>query len=81
MHRLAAIRQLVEEYGLSAVELTLDLGVVFPQVFGSGFYAAVAELQQELGFTCSVHLPMLWLDLASLNESVRAWTASDKQLR
>jgi sugar phosphate isomerase/epimerase len=69
--RLAAIRQLVEEYRLSAVELTLDLSMVFPQVFDAGFYAAVADLQQELGFTCTAHLPFLWVDLSSLNESIR----------
>jgi len=70
-HRLAAIRQLVEGYGLPAVELNLDLGIIFPQVFDAGFYAAIAGLQQELGFTCTVHLPFLWLDPSSLNEPVR----------
>jgi sugar phosphate isomerase/epimerase len=70
-HRLAAIRQLVTDYGLSAVELSLDLGIIFPQVFTADFYAAVAALQQELGFVCTVHLPFLWLDLASLNEPIR----------
>ena len=69
--RLAAIRQLVEGYGLSAIELTLDLGIVYARVFDAGFYAAVADLQRELGFTCTVHLPFMWLDPASLNESVR----------
>jgi len=70
-HRLAAIRQLVEGYGLSAVELTLDFGIVYPQVFDADFYAAVADLQDEIGFTCTVHLPFLWLDCSSLNEPVR----------
>jgi sugar phosphate isomerase/epimerase len=69
--RLAAMRQLVEGYGLSAVELNLDLGIIFPQVFDEGFYAAVAGLQQELSFTCTAHLPFLWLDPSSLNEPVR----------
>lgn len=69
--RLGAIRQVVEGYGLQAVELTLDLGFIFPQVFDAGFYAAVADLQQELGFVCTVHLPFLWVDLCSLNEPVR----------
>ncbi len=69
--RLASIRQLVEGYGLSAVELGLDMGVVYPQVFDAGFYTAVADLQQELGFTCTVHLPFMWLDASSLNEPVR----------
>ena len=46
--RLAAIREIVADYGLSAVELTLDLGAFFPQVFGLEFYTAVAELQQEI---------------------------------
>jgi sugar phosphate isomerase/epimerase len=40
-------------------------------VFDAGFYATVADLQQELGFTCTVHLPFLWLDPSSLNEPVR----------
>jgi sugar phosphate isomerase/epimerase len=69
--RLAAIRRIVEGYGLAAVELTLDLAMVFPQVFDAGFYSAVAGLQQQLGFVCSVHLPFLWVDLCSLNESMR----------
>lgn len=69
--RLAAIRQVVEGYGLQAVELTLDLGLVFPQMFDAGFYAAVAGLQQELGFVCTVHLPFLWVDPSSLNEPLR----------
>jgi sugar phosphate isomerase/epimerase len=69
--RLAAICQLVEGYGLPAVELSLDLGAAYPQVFDGGFYHAVAELQQELGFVCTVHLPFLWVDLSSLNEPVR----------
>ena len=70
-HRLAAIRQLVTDYDLSVVELTLDLGIVFPQVFTADFYTAVAGVQQELGFACTAHLPFLWLDLASLNEPMR----------
>jgi len=69
--RLAAIRRLVEGYGLRAVELTLDLGAAYPQVFDCGFYRSVAELQQELGFVCTVHLPFLWVDLCSLNEPIR----------
>jgi sugar phosphate isomerase/epimerase len=69
--RLDAIRQVVEGYSLQAVELTLDLGFVFPRVFDASFYAAVADLQQELGFVCTVHLPFLWVDLCSLNEPVR----------
>jgi sugar phosphate isomerase/epimerase len=70
-HRLAAIRQVVKDYGLQAVELTLDLGIVFPEVFDVSFYRAVADLQQELGFVCSVHLPFLWVDPSSLNEPIR----------
>lgn len=69
--RLAAIRQIVERYRLSAVELTLDLGLVYPQVFDEGFYTTVADFQQELDFTCTVHLPFLWVDLCSLNEPIR----------
>lgn len=69
--RLAAIRQIVAGYGLRAVELTLDLGAAYPQVFDHGFYRSVAALQQELGFVCTVHLPFLWVDLSSLNEPVR----------
>jgi sugar phosphate isomerase/epimerase len=74
--RLAAMRQVVAGYGLQAVELTLDLGVVYPQVFDAGFYRSVAELQQELGFVCSVHLPFLWVDPTSLNEPIRQASAA-----
>jgi sugar phosphate isomerase/epimerase len=77
--RLATIRHIVEGYGLSAVELTLDLAMVFPQVFGASYYSAVADLQQEIGITCTVHLPFLWVDPASLNEPVRQ--ASSQCLR
>jgi sugar phosphate isomerase/epimerase len=69
--RLATVRHIVEGYGLSAVELTLDLAMVLPQVFDPSFYSAVADLQQKIGFTCTVHLPFLWVDPASLNEPVR----------
>jgi sugar phosphate isomerase/epimerase len=69
--RLAAIRRIVVDYGLSAVELSLDLGIVYPHVFDADFYAAVADLQQELGFVCTVHLPFLWIDAASMNEPLR----------
>jgi endonuclease IV len=68
--RLAAIRRLVEGYGLSAVELTLDLSMVYPGVFDGGFHSSVADLQKELAFTCTVHLPFLWLDPASFNDLV-----------
>jgi sugar phosphate isomerase/epimerase len=77
--RLDVIRKLVVDYGLSAVELTLDLGIVYPQVFDASFYADISKLQDELGFACSVHLPFLWLDLSSLNESIRK--ASVESLR
>jgi sugar phosphate isomerase/epimerase len=68
--RLAAVRCLVEDYGLSAVELTLDLPSIYPRVFDPSFYAAVASMQQELGFVCTAHLPFLWVDLASLSDSI-----------
>jgi sugar phosphate isomerase/epimerase len=69
--RQAAIRTLVERYGLAAVELTLDLGILYPQVFDADFYAGVAKLQQELAFACTAHLPFLWLDPSAPNEPVR----------
>ena len=72
--RLHAIRQIVERHGLQAVELTLDLHAIYPQIFDAGFYASVADLQQELGFTCTVHLPFLWVEPASLNEGIRQAT-------
>lgn len=69
--RLAAIRRLMQAHGLSAVELTLDLPMLYPTVFDAGFYQAVGLLQEELGFTCTAHLPFLWIELASANEAVR----------
>jgi sugar phosphate isomerase/epimerase len=68
--RLAAMSSLVKDYGLSAVELTLDLPFIYPHLFDASFYAAVANLQQNLGFVCTAHLPFLWVDLASLNDPV-----------
>jgi sugar phosphate isomerase/epimerase len=68
---MQAIRQIVTDHGLRAVELTLDLHAIYPQVFNEHFYQSVAELQQTLGFLCTVHLPFLWVEPASLNEQIR----------
>jgi len=76
MMRLSAIRKLIESYNLQAVELTLDLAAGYPQLFDAGFYAAVADLQQELGFLGTIHLPFLWVDPASLNEPIRLASAA-----
>ncbi len=70
-HRLHAIRQIVERYGLQAVELTLDLHAIYPHVFDADFYESVADLQEELGFVCTAHMPFLWVELGSPNETVR----------
>jgi sugar phosphate isomerase/epimerase len=66
-----AVRRLVEELNLRVVELSLDFGLLYPQVMDAAFYRRVAALQRELGFACTIHLPFLWLDLTSLNELVR----------
>jgi sugar phosphate isomerase/epimerase len=66
-----AMRRLVEELNLRVVELSLDFGLLYPQVMDAAFYRQVAALQGELGFACTIHLPFLWLDLTSLNELVR----------
>ena len=66
-----AVRRLVEEPNLQVVELSLDFGLLYPQVMDAAFYRRVAALQRELGFACTIHLPFLWLDLASLNELIR----------
>jgi sugar phosphate isomerase/epimerase len=66
-----AVHQLVEEFNLPVVELSLDFGLLHPQVMDAAFYRRMAALQRELGFACTVHLPFLWLDLTSLNELVR----------
>jgi sugar phosphate isomerase/epimerase len=69
--RLAALERFGRDYQLPAVEMTLDLALLYPQVFNADYYRQVADLQQQKGFACSVHLPFLWLDLASLNEAIR----------
>lgn len=69
--RLAAVRSLVEDFGLGAVEVSLDSAILFPGSAGEAFLPAVAELQRELGFVLSIHLPFLWLDLSSGNEAIR----------
>jgi sugar phosphate isomerase/epimerase len=66
-----AVHRLVEEFNLQVVELSLDFGLLHPQVMDAAFYRQVAALQRELGFACTIHLPFLWLDLTSLNELVR----------
>jgi len=69
--RLEAIRRIKEGYGLEVVELSLDLGMIYSKIFNKDFYQSVADLQKQLDFTCTVHLPFMWLDLASINEPVR----------
>jgi sugar phosphate isomerase/epimerase len=71
---LRAIRRLVEELHVKAVELNGDFTALYPDVFDEGYYQQVAGLQRELGFACTLHLPFLWLDGASLAEPVRQAT-------
>jgi sugar phosphate isomerase/epimerase len=70
-NRLQAIRQIVTSYRLESVELTLDFSMLYPQVFNQAYYTAIRDLKQELGFTSTLHLPFLWLDLCSMNEIMR----------
>ena len=46
---LGAIRRLVEELGLGAVELNGDFTILYPDVFDREYYEHVAGLQEELG--------------------------------
>jgi sugar phosphate isomerase/epimerase len=71
---LSAIRRLVEEFQVRAVELNGDFTTLYPEIFDRVYYGQVAELQRELGFVCSLHLPFLWLDGASLAEPARMAT-------
>ncbi len=71
---LDAVRTLMEKYALQAVELNGDFSVLYPQVFGPGYYDQVAALQREMGFACTLHLPFLWQDGASLAEPLRQTT-------
>jgi sugar phosphate isomerase/epimerase len=68
---LGSIRELIQIHGLEAIELSLDFAMVYPNVMDEGFYLQVARLQEELGFACTVHLPFIWIDIASLNEFIR----------
>jgi sugar phosphate isomerase/epimerase len=71
---LSAIRTLVEEYRIQTIELNGDFTLLYPQVIDRGYYQQVADLQRELRFACTLHLPFLWLDGASLNEPIRQAT-------
>ncbi len=71
---LHAIRRLVEEFQVRAVELNGDFTTLYPGAFGKIYYEQVAKMQRELGFACTLHLPFLWLDGASLAEPVRLAT-------
>jgi sugar phosphate isomerase/epimerase len=71
---LGAIQRLMKDFGLQAVELNGDFTTLFPDAFGEDYYRSVAEVQQDLGFACTVHLPFLWLDGLSLAEPVRKAT-------
>jgi hypothetical protein len=44
--------------------------MIYPGLFDGGFYSSVAEPQQELAFTCTVHQPFLWIHPASSNDLV-----------
>ncbi|MSP14773.1 MAG: sugar phosphate isomerase/epimerase [Chloroflexi bacterium] len=68
---LWAFRSLVTDYGVKILELAADFATVFPSVMNRGFYERVADLQQELGFGITNHLPFFWIDPASLNETAR----------
>jgi sugar phosphate isomerase/epimerase len=68
---LGAVRRLAEERGLQAIELNGDFSILYPHIFDRTYYESVAELQEQLGFACTVHLPFLWLDGISLAEPVR----------
>ncbi len=68
---LFAARELVEVNGFSALEVGMDPPLLFPQEGVAAFMAGLAALQRELGLVCTVHLPFLWLDLASGNEEIR----------
>ncbi len=74
VRHLEAIRTLVEEYRIQAIELNGDFALLYPEVIDRSYYQQVADLQQELGFTCTLHLPFLWVDGASLNEPIRQAT-------
>jgi sugar phosphate isomerase/epimerase len=74
VRHLGAIRTLVEEYEIQTIELNGDFALLYPQVIDRGYYQQVADLQEELGFICTLHLPFLWLDGASLNEPIRQAT-------
>ena len=69
--RLEAVGRIIDGYGLEVVELSLDLGMIYSKIFDKDFYQSVADLQKQLDFTCTVHLPFMWLDLASINEPIR----------
>ena len=68
---LEAVRRLVDQWGFQAVELNGDFSILYPGIFDGAYYERVAEVQQELGFACTVHLPFLWLDGLSLAEPIR----------
>ena len=71
---LHAVRRLVEELQVRVVELNGDFTTLHPETFGKSYYEQVAQMQREQGFTCTMHLPFLWLDGASLAEPVRSAT-------
>lgn len=74
VRHLEGIRTLVEGYKMQAIELNGDFALLYPQVIDRAYYQQVADLQGELGFACTFHLPFLWLDGASLNELIRQAT-------
>jgi len=68
---LETVREQVTAHRLDYVETTEDLRALYPDVFDAGLYRDLATLSQELGFSWTVHLPFVGINLAAAHEPIR----------
>jgi len=69
---LDKLRELIEDYQVDAIELSLDELLLHPKLRTPEAFAAIGDFQQQQAIPFTVHLPFLWIDLSSADELIRA---------
>ena len=68
---LETVRAQVAAHRLDYVETTEDLCALYPDVFDVQLYGELAALSREMGFSWTVHLPFVGINLAAPHEPIR----------
>jgi sugar phosphate isomerase/epimerase len=69
---LDKLRELVEDYQVDAIELSVDDLLLHPQLRTPEAFSALGDFQQRLPIPFTVHLPFIWIDLSSADELIRS---------